>query len=371
MEAIGAANDWRVGAVSNSKTSWEEGASSETYSPSSSTIRVSQAGNAMNIGILGTARVVPYALLAPAKLLGQVTVAAVASRDRARAREFAALHRIPRAIPSYSEMLKQEDIDAVYVALPTALHHIWTIRALECGKHVLCEKPLAPNAALAEEMVSSARSRHLVLQEGMHFLFLDALHRQRDLITSGVLGRAIHIVCVCRSPNIEMTENDFRLQFKLGGGAALDLGCYAVACLTHIAGETAASVSDVRVEQVAPQVDNWMRAHLRFPSGITGIVECGFLGNYSLEWSISAECERGSIRLSDNELTCVTRGRVVHETVRPTPTYLRQLDAFSKQVRGQPSRAPPIERAITTARILDAMYEGAGLAPRVGWREEC
>jgi predicted dehydrogenase len=325
-------------------------------------------GQVMNVGILGTARVVPYALIEPAKRIREVTVAAVASRELRSAQRFAALYGIPRAFSSYDAMLEDEEIDAVYVALPTALHPAWTLRALERGKHVLCEKPLAPNAMLAQEMVMAARKRGLVLQEGMHMLYREDLRRQREIITSGLFGHVVHVVCICRHPNIEMIDNDFRLQYELGGGAALDLGCYAVACLTYITGENAAMVTDVRVQRFAPEVDSWMQAHLTFPSGVTGIVECGFLGNYSPDGSISVECEQGLIGLSEEGLVCVTPERTVRESIPSTPTYVRQLEAFTGQVRGESCHALPLEHSMTTARILDAMYEGAGLAPRTAWR---
>lgn len=323
----------------------------------------------MNIGILGTARVAFYALIQPARLLRHVNVVTVASRDLGRAQRFAALHGIPRAVSSYYSLLEQKDIEAVYVALPTALHHAWTVRALAFGKHVLCEKPLASNAMMAQEMVTAASRRNLVLQEGMHILFLDSIRRQRDLIMSGAFGRIVHIVCVCRSPNLEMIDNDFRLQYELGGGAALDFGCYAVACLTHIVAEDSPTVSNVRVERCAPQVDSWMEAKLRFPSDVTGIVECGFLGHYSRDWSVSVKCERGLIRLNESGLACLTPGKLVNESVPDTPTYVRQLDAFTKQVHGELSDALPLAHAITNARIVDAMYERAGLAPRIAWKE--
>src|SRR6476646_4103955 len=102
-------------------------------------------------GVLGTARVVPYALLAAAHEGPDVAVGGGASRPSQKAEDFAATHGIRRGFGSYESLIESSDIDAVYIALPPALHYDWTRRALEAGKHVLCEKPLAENARLAQE----------------------------------------------------------------------------------------------------------------------------------------------------------------------------------------------------------------------------
>src|SRR5271166_1877999 len=107
----------------------------------------------IRFGVLGTARVVPYGLLAPAKKTQGVEVSGIASRTPQKAEEFAARHGIQRSFGSYEALLESRDIDAVYIALPTALHYDWARRTIDAGKHGLCEKPLAENAHLAEELV--------------------------------------------------------------------------------------------------------------------------------------------------------------------------------------------------------------------------
>jgi predicted dehydrogenase len=318
----------------------------------------------VRFGVLGTARAVTNGLLAPAKETPGVEVAAVASRTPQKAEAFAARHGIARGFGSYEALLESGDIDAVYVALPPALHFPWTRRALESGKHVLCEKPLAANAQLAEELALCARRHGRVLVEAMHLRYLDLLHRQRELATSGSFGKVVRIETCLRTPFMRMAKDDFRLRYELGGGAALDLGCYAVSCLRYIAGEEP-EVLSVSHKCIRPQVDRWMRALLRFPSGIEGVVEFGFRGFYTPRVYVRVTCENGWIKWDGKDLEYAKNtGEPTRESSTTKSTYQLQLEAFVQSVKGDSSAALPPEDAVLTARILDAMFKKSGLALR-------
>jgi predicted dehydrogenase len=318
----------------------------------------------IRFGVLGTARVVPYGLLAPAKETTGVEVTAVASRTPEKAEAFAARHGIQRGFGSYEALLESSDIDAVYIALPPALHFDWARRAIEAGKHVLCEKPLAENAQLGQELTLSARRRGRILVEAMHIRYLDRFRRQRELAAGGEFGRVLRIESYLRTPYTPFAKDDFRLRFELGGGAALDSGCYAVSTLRYIAGEEP-EVLSVRHKCVRSQIDRWMRAMLRFPSGVEGLVEFGFRGFYTPRDRVVVTCENGWIKSDGKALVHAKKGG--KETPEPLPTestYQLQLEAFAKSVRGEKSNALPPEDSVLTARVLDAMYERAGLAVR-------
>jgi predicted dehydrogenase len=317
----------------------------------------------IRFGSLGTARVVPYGLLAAAKDTPGVEVRAIASRTLQKAEAFAARYGIQRGFGSYEALLEARDIDAVYIALPPALHYDWARRAIEAGKHVLCEKPLAENAQLAEELTLAARRFRRVLVEGMHTRYLDRLHRQRELAAGGELGRVLRIESCLRTPYMRMAKDDFRLRFELGGGAALDLGCYAVSCLRYIAGEEPEILS-ARHKCSSPQVDRWMRAVLRFPSGVEGVVEFGFRGFYMPRAGVVVTCENGWIRWDGEGLAYAKGGNVIRESFPTKSTYQLQLAAFVKSIRGEESDALAPDDAVLTARVLDAIYEKAGLAVR-------
>jgi predicted dehydrogenase len=316
----------------------------------------------VRIGVLGTARVVPYGLLAPAKETQGVEVTAIASRTREKAEEFATRHGIQRRFGSYEALLECKDIDAVYIALPTALHYEWGRRALEAGKHVFCEKPLAENAHQAQSLFQLAMQRGLVLVEAMHIRNLERLRRQRELVAGGEFGRLIHLESCFRTPYVRFSENDFRLRHELGGGAALDVGCYAVSCLRYVAGEEP-DVLQVSYRCIRPQVDRWMRAAVRFPSGADGVIEFGFRGFYLPRDGVVATCEKGRIRWRGEGLALEKQGKETRERLGQPSTYQRQLESFAKRVRGEGSDELPND-AVLTARVLDALYEKAGLALR-------
>jgi predicted dehydrogenase len=315
----------------------------------------------IRFGVLGAARVAPYGLLTPAKETQGVEVTAVASRTLQKAQEFAARHGITRSFGSYEALLESREIDAVYIALPPALHFHWASRAIEAGKHVLCEKPLAANAELAEELTLMARRRDRVLFEGMHVRFLDKLRRQRELVTNGDFGKLLSIESCFRMPYWPMAKDDFRRSFELGGGAALDVGCYAASCLRYVAGEEPEILS-VTHKCLSPQIDRWMRATLRFPSGVEGAVEFGFRGLYLPRDGVWVACENGGIKWDGKGLVLERNGKESRELLPTKSTYQLQLEAFAQSVRGE--RSLPGDDAFLTARILDAMYAKAGLALR-------
>lgn len=126
----------------------------------------------------------------------------------------------------------------------------------------------------------------------MHVRYFDRLRRQRELVAGGEFGRVLRIESYFRAPFVAMAKDDFRLSFQLGGGSALDMGCYAISCLRYIAGEEPELLS-VRHKCSRPQVDRWMRAMFRFPSGIEGVAEFGFRGFYTPRGGISVTFENG------------------------------------------------------------------------------
>ena len=319
----------------------------------------------IRIGVLGTARVVPYALLAPAKEMQDVEVTAIASRAMHRAEAFAARHGIQHRFGSYEALPGAREIDAVYIALPPALHYEWARRAIEAGKHVLCEKPLAVNATQARELVILAKQHGRVLVEAMHVRYLDRLRRQRELVAGGELGRVLRINSCFRTPFTPMPRDDFRRRSELGGGATLDVGCYAVSCLRYVAGEEP-EVLTVEHRCRSHSVDRWVRAALRFPSGVEGKVEFGTQGFYMPRIGVEVACENGWIKWDGKGLIYKKSDKVIQEAILTQSTYRLQLEAFAKRIRGDQSNAPAPEDAVLTARVLDAIREKAGLEPTGG-----
>src|SRR5580704_11662098 len=185
------------------------------------------------MGTLGSSRISLPALIEPAASVPEVTVAAVAARDKSRAGAFALRHGIPAAYESYEELLADPDIDAIYNPLPNSLHGPWTLQAIAAGKHVLCEKPFASNATEAELVATAAATSRLVVMEAMHYRYHPMIGQLREAVHS--LGKVQHIQAwtsfTIRDPD------DIRYDYALGGGALMDGGCYAADCIRMLAGE--------------------------------------------------------------------------------------------------------------------------------------
>src|SRR5262245_49111781 len=143
----------------------------------------------LRIGILGAARIAPMALIAPARRNLEAAVVGIAARDAVRAASFAAKHGIERVYTGYDDLLADPAIEAVYNPLPNSHHARWTIRALEAGKHVLCEKPLSATVAEAEAMAAAATRTGHVLMEAFHYRYHPLFGRLRTIMAAGEIGK--------------------------------------------------------------------------------------------------------------------------------------------------------------------------------------
>jgi predicted dehydrogenase len=326
-------------------------------------------GPPLRLGILGAARIAPSTIITPAADLQDVEVRVVAARDPRRARTFATAHAIPHVAAGYRELLARTDIDAVYVALPLALHHPWTLAALRAGKHVLCEKPLAASAAQAAELAAAAEAAGLVLCEAAHWRFHPLADRVLDLLASGRLGPVRRVEAWFTTSITDPA--DIRFSRDLAGGAMMDLGVYPVHWARTFVGAEPVVRSAHAVERHAG-VDVEMTGELVFPSGVTARVHASMAAGPRFSAGVRIECERGSLGV-DNPLAPQLGNRI---TVRPDgapaseeqvpgeSSYLYQLSAFAAAVRTGAPLPMNGEDPVGTLRVLDALYRLAGLPPR-------
>lgn len=322
----------------------------------------------LRIGILGAAKITPMALVRPARSVPEVVLAGVAARQPQRGGDFAIKYHVERAYPSYEAMLKAKDIEAIYNPLPNALHCEWTIRALEAGKHVLCEKPLASNANEAARMAEAATRTGRVLVEAFHWRYHPLAARMKHIIESGELGRLRDIETAFCIPLA--APGNIRFDYALGGGATMDVGCYAIHMLRHLA-EAEPEVLRARALLMAPEVDRYMEAEMRFPDGVIGRMSCSLLSGALFRIRIRVRGDRGEMRVFNpvvphlyHRLTVRTVEGTRHERVNGEATYVHQLRAFVSRIRsGTPVPTGP-EDSIANMRVIDAVYEHAGLRRR-------
>jgi predicted dehydrogenase len=323
----------------------------------------------LRVGLLSTANI-NLALLGGARAAEGVEVVAVASRSAERAEAYAAEHSIERAHGSYEALLGDPEVDAVYVPLPNSLHVPWSIRALEAGKHVLCEKPLTRHAHYAEEAFAAAERAGRVLAEAFMWRHHPQALRLQELAAEGVIGTP-RLVRAAFSFDIFGADrpDDVRLQSSLDGGGLMDVGCYCVSAMRLLAGEPL-TVSGRRIDG-GDGVDVRFTGTMAFSDGVLGSFDCG------LDMVARSELEligdAGSIFLADPwhsraagiELRRPEGSETV--AVEAADPYACELEDFAAAVRGE--RPHPFGRAdaVNQARVIAALYRaadsGAGETP--------
>ncbi len=323
----------------------------------------------VRIAVLGAARILPAALLRPAATLREVTVTAVAARDPARAEALARRYAIPRVHRRYDDVLADPDVDAVYIPLPNSLHGTWAIRALERGKHVLCEKPLAANAEEATHVAQAAERSGQVLMEAFHYRYHPLAERMQAIVTGGTLGRIRHIeVWIC-FPVLRF--GDIRYRYALGGGAVMDAGCYGIHMIRFLSGAEPA-VIQARSWLSGRSVDRRTEARFLLPGGATASMTCSLLSRTLLKLALRVTGERGEMAVANplhpslyHRLTIRTSVGTQVEHLPAVSTYTCQLQAFARAVaEGYPVPTGPAD-AVANMRVIDEVYRRAGLPPRV------
>lgn len=308
-------------------------------------------------GILSTANITD-------KLLDSGTdqeFVAVGSRDGARAEAYAREKGIARAHGSYEDLLADPDVDAIYNPLPNGLHVEWSIRALEAGKHVLCEKPLTRHPADVDRAFDIAEREGRVLAEAFMWRHHPQVARARELLDGGAIGdlRIIraHFAFAAADPD------DIRLQAALDGGGLMDVGCYCVSGCRTLAG---AEPERAWAELIpgGHGVDVALAATLRFPGDVLAHFDCGL--SYPGGSLLAAAGTEGSFALADpwhgNDAVIELRradGSVERIEAGPANSYALELADFEAAVRGDGSPLLGRDDALGQARTIAALYTSA------------
>jgi D-xylose 1-dehydrogenase (NADP+, D-xylono-1,5-lactone-forming) len=309
-------------------------------------------------GIISTAHI-NRLVLAGARESDRVDVVAVASRNQARAEAYAREHGIERAFGSYEALLADPDIDAVYVSLPNSLHVEWSIRALEAGKHVLCEKPLDRRPDEVERAFEAAARSGRILMEAFMYRHNPQTAKLRELVGAGAIGQ-LGVVRSAFSFSLGDPDN-VRLAADLDGGALMDVGCYCVSGSRLLGGEP----ERVYGEQVTGEsgVDVLFSGTMRFPEGVAAHFDCGFVlpGRDELE-VVGSE---GSLFLDDpwharRPVIELRRESGVEEiALEHVDSYRLELENLSDAIHGEAEPLLGRDDAVGQARTIDALYRSA------------
>jgi predicted dehydrogenase len=244
-------------------------------------------------GIIGTARIARTVFLPGLRQAG-ADAAAVAGRDGARAGRYASENKIARGVEGYQRLIDDPEIDALYIPLPNSLHAEWTIRALEAGKPVLCEKPLCGTLPDTERVLGAARRTGTLLWEAFAFPFHPQFQRLRTLVAEGAIGELMEIKSNFHFPL--GNPGNIRLSADLQGGALLDVGCYPVRLAQEFFGPAQESAwARATWGGDGVDVDTW--GVLNYPAGRRLLLSCGFGRSYDTFTTL--EGTGGQIRITN------------------------------------------------------------------------
>jgi xylose dehydrogenase (NAD/NADP) len=312
-------------------------------------------------GVLSTARINDKFLAGVAgSTVGDVL--AVASRDGSRARAYAREHGIERGYGSYEALLQDAEVEAVYISLPNSLHLEWTRRALQAGKHVLCEKPLSRRRAEVQDIFDVAERHDRLLMEAFMYRHHPQTARIVELVGSGAVGR-LRLIRASFSFALRDPQ-DVRLQRGLAGGALMDVGCYCVSGARLLGGEPVA-VSGTQVSG-GDGVDLAFAGWLRFPDDVLAHFDAGFLfaGRHDLE----VVGDEGHLFIAD-PWHCRRPGIDLHRggdteriEITTADSYRLEADNLAAAIRGR--GAPLLGRADAAgqAATIEALYAAADSA---------
>jgi predicted dehydrogenase len=317
-------------------------------------------------GVLSTAAIGVNKAIPAMQQAELCEIVAIASRDRARAEAAAAKLAIPRAYASYEELLADPQIEAIYNPLPNHLHVPWSIRALEAGKHVLCEKPIALSAAEGEQLVAAAR-RHPTLNVVEAFVYPHHPQWQRALalVRDGGIGDLRTIQSFFSYYNDDATN--IRNMAAIGGGGLMDIGCYPI------------SLSRLLFDRQPRRVWGWLEYDPRF--------QTDRLASALLDFETGTSTFTCSTQLAPYQRVNIlgTSGRIEIEIPfnpppdRPARTWhyagrqpggpLEEIllpicnqfglqgDAFSRAIRNGTRALPEIDDAVANMRVIEAVFE--------------
>jgi xylose dehydrogenase (NAD/NADP) len=313
---------------------------------------------AVTWGILSTAninrKVIPGAHASP-----KVQLVAVASRDQARADEYAKSWEIERAYGSYDALLADPKIEAVYVSLPNSMHSEWSIKALEAGKHVLCEKPLSRHASEVEAAFDAADRAGRLLSEAFMYRHNPQTKRATQLVEEGAIGELRLIRAAFSYPLYD--RDNIRLSTALEGGALMDVGCYAVSGSRLFGGEPEKVYGEA---WFGPSGTDWVFAGtLRFPGNVLALFDSGTAMPERDE--LEAIGSEGSLFL-DDPWHCIVpgielrrEGRVDRIELGPVDSYRLELENLSDAIRGEGALLLGRDDALGQAQALEALHDSA------------
>ena len=315
-------------------------------------------------GVLGTA-VIAKKIGAAVREARGTQLAGIASRSPDRAAAWAKEHAADRSHESYEALLDDPDIDCVYIPLPPSLHHEWTIRAAEKGKHVLCEKPLALESAQAGEMAAACLEHNVQLMDGVMWSHHPRTAAMERFLRDGTLGTLRRVTSAFTFNWDEVPVDNIRMQKELGGGSLLDLGWYCVGATLWAFGEKPKRVSATAREYNG--VDLNLSGLLWYDGSRTASFDCGFDVGMRKWFEIagtqgSLVCDDFTLPWHADKARFWLHDAHGHSSERVVPSARQEvlmIEGFSEIVRTRRLDSAWPRKALETQQVCDALAKSA------------
>ena len=318
----------------------------------------------VRFGILGTARIATKLVSAIQQASG-ARLSVVASRDPERARQWAQAEGVPLGVEGYQRVLDDPDIDAVYIPLPNAMHHEWTLAAAEAGKHVLCEKPLGVNVSQAEEMAAACREHGVQLMDGVMWVHHPRAQAMKEQLVSGPLGELRRVTSAFTFRFDEIPDYDIRLDPLMGGGSLGDLGWYC--CRATLWAFDTLPHRVFAAARYFRDVDMNLSALLWYDDQRMASFDCGF--DVELRKWFEVAGTTGSLVCDDflrpwdqarpRFWTHDRNGLIAQHTADAPIQEVVMVENFCQAVRSGTLREDWVADAVATQRMCDALQRSA------------
>jgi predicted dehydrogenase len=323
-------------------------------------------------GVLSTARIAREQLIPAIQTAGNGTLAAIASRDLARAKALAEQTGATHAFGSYEEMLASDAIDGVYIPLPTSQHVEWAVKAADAGKHVLVEKPLALQAEQIAEVIDARDRNKVLISEAFMVTYHPQWHKVRELVQGGAIGRLRHVQGAFTYYNVDPVN--MRNRPELGGGALPDIGVYPTVTTRFVPGK-----EPVRVQASVERDPT-------FGTDSYSSVKADF-GGFDLSFYLSTQLAARQVMLfhgdagfievhapfnaggyGDHVVTLHNQNHSEATVYRfpSTQQYRLEVEAFARAARGEKVAVFTLEDSVRNQKVIDAIYRAAG---HEGWEK--
>ena len=319
----------------------------------------------INWGILSTAKI-GLTKVIPAMQRGQFCeIKAIASRNIEKANEAADKLNIPNRYASYEELLADPDIDAIYNPLPNHLHVYWTMKALEAGKHVLCEKPIGMNADEATALADAAKNYpQLKVMEAFMYRFHPQWEKALELVKTGAIGEVKTVQSFFSYYNVD--PQNIRNNAAVGGGALMDIGCYCISFPRFLFEEEPSKVMGLMDFDPSMKTDRLTSGILHFPSGKNSTFTCSTQLMPFQQTNIFGEHGHIVIEIPVNsppdetaKITIRTKEETKTFSFEPVDQYTLQGDAFANAILRNEPVPTPLSDAIANMRVIDKIVESA------------